>query len=297
MKLIYRLLCLPVVNTLLVAIVKLLRPVLPASIVNFIPVTGSVKVQLPGGQSLSLLSDGRDWIATLIAWNGLDGFEPETIRIYLQLLENTGTVLDIGANTGLYALIAAAHRPSRAIYAFEPLPGAFDRLVRNVEANGLRNITPVQAAVANFDGEVALYVPDKVVVPRSASTLQGFRKAAQTLTVPALKLDTYVESNRIEQIDLLKVDTERTEHLVLQGAQNLLARDRCAIICEVLDREKENDLQAIFQEMGYAYFLISAHGLVRQERIVSDPAGKYANYLLVAEDRIPALLQGVAQHV
>jgi hypothetical protein len=47
--------------------------------------------------------------------------------------------------------------------------------------------------------------------------------------------------------------------------------------------------------MGYAYFLITADGLVPQENIVSDPTGKYANYLFVPEDRIATLLLGVAR--
>jgi FkbM family methyltransferase len=296
MKFIYRILCVPFVNLLLRGLVKLVRPALPGSMLNFVPVVGKVEVELPGGKPLILQSDGLDWIATLIAWNGLSGFEPDTVNVYLHLLKNARRVFDIGANIGLYALLAAVQRPDCDVHAFEPLPVAYDRMLKNIELNGVRNLKPVRAAVSNFDGEIPLYVPDKIVVPRSASTLEGFRKAKQTLVVPALKLDSYIASNAVGPVDLIKLDTERTEPLVLEGGRQLLERDQSAIICEVLDGENDAALQAFFANTPYQFYLITDQGLVRKDRIVSDPARRFANYLFVPQGKAAALLQGLPLH-
>jgi len=296
MKIIYQMLCIPFINLLVTWLVKLLRPVLPASLVNFVPVVGDVSVELPGGKALILRSDGLDWIASLVAWNGLSGFEPETVSIYLRLLEHTEGVFDIGANIGFYALIAGLHRSDRTVHAFEPLPVAYERLLKNIAVNQLRNVKPVQAAVSNFDGEITLYVPDKIVVPRSASTLEGFRKAAQTFSVPALKLDSYIASNDVGQIDLIKLDTERTEHLVLDGAQQLLARDRSLVICEVLDGENDRALAAFFADKNYQFYLITDQGLAHKDSITSDPARKFANYLFIPQEKTVRFLQNIPVH-
>jgi precorrin-6B methylase 2 len=55
-------------------------------------------------------------------WNGVNGFEKETISLFMKLLKFTDTVLDIGANTGAYALIAATDNVHRKVYAFEQYP-------------------------------------------------------------------------------------------------------------------------------------------------------------------------------
>jgi hypothetical protein len=43
-----------------------------------------------------------------------------------------GTILDIGANVGQFALAAALHFPGATIHSFEPLPDTFSELVKNI---------------------------------------------------------------------------------------------------------------------------------------------------------------------
>ena len=73
------------------------------------------------------------------------------------------TVVDIGANYGSYTLIASKLVGNDGrVYAFEPEPGNYDILVKNIEMNGYTNVTPIRKAVSNKQGKVRLYV-DKIV--------------------------------------------------------------------------------------------------------------------------------------
>lgn len=239
------------------------------------------------------MSDGDDPIASSLYWTGIESFEFETVKLYLHLLENAQVVFDIGANTGLFTLLAAAGSKDRHVHAFEPVPKIFEYLKRNVETNNLRNVKPVCKAITNYDGEIELYIPSSVVFPTASSTLKGFRKAAETITVPALKADTYVAGNRIPKVDLLKIDTEGTEHQVLEGAKYILERDTPAIICEVLKGRTETALHAVFANSPYKFFLITDEGLVHKEKIEGDGTYKCRNYLFVTPDKIENCLQGV----
>jgi FkbM family methyltransferase len=216
-----------VINVLLRGLLKPFSPILPDSIVSRIPVAGKVYLRLPDSEKVLILkSDGDDPTASRLCWCGLRSFEPETIDLYFHLIKHSKIVFDVGAHTGLFALLAAIDSRDREIHAFEPVPKIFDYLVRNIKINGLTNLKPVCGAATDYDGEIPLYIPHSIALPYSSSTLKGFRKASETIVVTALKIDTYVAANNITRVDLLKIDTEGTEYKVLEGAKGVLERDK-----------------------------------------------------------------------
>ena len=110
-------------------------------------------------------SDGRDSIASSLFWHGLDGFEPETIRPFFGLAAASRTVLDIGANSGVYSLVAALANPDATVVAFEPVTLIADFLRRNVELNRLENVRVEQVALGDSEGEIEFYVPAANTLP------------------------------------------------------------------------------------------------------------------------------------
>jgi FkbM family methyltransferase len=283
-----------VLNLFLREILRLLLPVLPRHILNRFPVVGKVYLPLPAAnKALILVSDGGDTIASRLYWNGPGGFEPETVNLYMHLMKHARTVFDIGAHTGLFALLAAVDSSDRDVHAFEPVPRIFRYLLRNMQVNRLHNVKPVCSAVTDCDGEIALHIPSSVALPLSASTIEGFRETVETLIVPALKLDTYVATHSIAKIDLLKIDTEGTEHKVLEGARNVLKRDTPVIICEVLKGLTETSLHSIFKDTQYQFFLVTDHGLVHKQHITGDDTYQCRNYLFITTEKIPEYLEGI----
>ncbi len=266
-----------------------LRPfasAIPVEQLMRLPVVGTVRVTLPSGAELKLSSEGRDDIASALYWRGMEAWEPETFRIFDSLLPTANVVLDVGANSGLFALYAALERPACRVFAFEPTPSSSASMARNIEASGVRNVTRCEAAVCDRDGTIGLFVPPGESLPLGASTLATFREPGVRIEVAAVRLDTFARQHGLERIDLIKVDTEGTEPSVLAGARALLKRDQPWIVCEVLHGLTEPGLHAELDRLGYRYFLITGHGLEEHPRIVGDPTYRDRNWLFATARRL-----------
>ena len=72
-----------------------------------VPFRGIVRVQTPNGRSFRIKSQGEN-IENGLYWEGLNAFEPESMGAWVQLSSTARTVLDVGANSGVYMLAAAA---------------------------------------------------------------------------------------------------------------------------------------------------------------------------------------------
>jgi FkbM family methyltransferase len=271
-------------KSLIKKFIKPFAPIMPKAILSKIPVYGLVCVNLPHSQKVYLQSDGNDYIASLLYWGGIDAFEGNTIRLFIELLNRADTVFDVGANTGLYSLIAARDNPRRMVYAFEPVPRVLNCLRRNIALNKLPHIRLNPDAITDYDGEITLYVPSSPI-PTDASTLEGFRKTTKSISVQAKTIDSFVSQNEIKKVDLIKIDTEGTEHKVLKGAKKILMRDEPIIICEVLKGRTEDHLHAVFDSLGYNYFWITDRGLIEKKRIEGDTTYQNMNYLFISNKK------------
>ena len=115
-------------------------------------VVGTINVGLPCGKSVTIKSDGRDFIGSRLSWRGLNVHEPETIDLFVHLLPRMKILFDVGANIGLFSLIAGAINRKIEIHAFEPVPEMFTSMLCNIASNNLTNVEAVRACVADYDG-------------------------------------------------------------------------------------------------------------------------------------------------
>jgi FkbM family methyltransferase len=279
----YNLLTIRVVNKCIKFAMKPVAHHLPVNLLERIPVVGPINVSpnFNNHQSLYLETDGGDVVAGMIYWLGLEGFEGATMKIFTHLLRHARTVIDIGANTGIYALLAGLENSGRAVYAFEPMPKVFKELKKNVYRNQLANVFPFQYAVSNFEGETQFHTYPSVRLPY-ISSIKKTHSDSITINVEVVTLDSFVKRYRLSNIDLLKIDTESTEPLVMEGAKETIARDLPLIICEVLSEAgTESELQKRLAYYEYEYFLITPEGLIRREKIIGDHLNGNFNYLFV----------------
>lgn len=241
---------------------------------------GTIEDRLPNNRVLRLRSRADDWIPNQVYWCGWQGYEPESTSLFYRLASSARVTLDVGAYIGFYTLLAAHANPAGRVYAFEPLPAIYKRLLENVEANDLDNVRCVASAVGDADGEAEFYHVS-VELPTSSSLSYDFMKSADGLRssrVPVLTLDRFVEENNVGHVDLVKIDTESTEPEVLRGMLKTINRDQPIIFCEVLPgRGSEQPLEEIFSALGYRYYLLTPEGPKPRERVQGH--GEWLNYL------------------
>jgi FkbM family methyltransferase len=155
--------------------------------------------------------------------------EYDDLSFARDLLGASDWFVDVGANVGVYTLLAAARARSGGVVAFEPDPLARDELERNVRLNGLRNVVVRGEAVGEAAREVwftsDLDSRNHVVV----EPFTGARRRARMVTLDSVCLPATVPA-------IVKIDAEGHAGAVLEGAQGLLDHDRPpAWIVEVLD--------------------------------------------------------------
>src|SRR5690348_15759402 len=72
-------------------------------------------------------------------------FEYSSLEFFCNTLKPGDTVLDIGANAGVYSLLASKKvGPKGKIYAFEPTAETYKLLVKNLTLNHCENVVPVK---------------------------------------------------------------------------------------------------------------------------------------------------------
>jgi FkbM family methyltransferase len=203
---------------------------------------------------------GPDWIY----WGlhmGLD-FEPEPTDVVRRLLREGDTVVDVGANFGWYTTLCARHVGTRGhVFAFEPVPATYDRLIENLALNGLQHrVTAVRAAVAEQSGEATVYVFDKTShACASLATLDETNY--RSVSAPLVNLDDFLDTHKVMHVDFLKCDVEGSELAVLKGcSRKLRAPDSPIILVELNATTSrafsfgKGDIWKCLSEFGYDRF-------------------------------------------
>ena len=245
------------------------------------PVTGVITVNVGEGRRIRLACNPTSYLAKVLFWQGVEGFEYNLVRVFVELVKEARVFLDVGANIGYYSLLAAAFNPEVKIVSFEPLPSAFHYLEKNLALNGCANATAVKAALSDTTGAAQFFASKNpkfldIDYPLTSTGALDEKQAARSAVVEAFDVQTETLDNYVASmdatVDLLKLDTEASEHIVLAGAQEVLRTHRPIILCEVLPGKIERDLEAIFKEHGYLIYRAEAHRLVPVERLAHSPA-------------------------
>lgn len=152
--------------------------------------------------------------------NGI--YEPFETEIVKTEIRKGDIVLDIGANIGYYTLIFAnLVGPEGKVFAFEPDPGNFALLEKNVEANGYHNVILVNKAVSNKNGKIKLYLSDDIGDHRIYDSGDG-RKSVE---IEAIRLDDYFKQGN-SRVNFIKMDIQGAEWEAIQGMNLLLQKNK-----------------------------------------------------------------------
>lgn len=201
-------------------------------------------------------------------------------RFVLSHLTPGGTFLDVGANTGWFALRAAARYRELgggAVHAFEPQPVMFDLVTRSIKENQLEDtLTLHGVALGNEEKTVWMAMP----AFNSGGSLVRFKEVKESVPVQMTRLDLLDLS--AERIDIMKVDIEGSEPLFMEGATEFLRRYRPIIYSElhpkklewVSKRTREDYLDQM-ETLGYRALALARDGqTVPFDRSELSDAGK-----------------------
>lgn len=176
-------------------------------------------------------------------------YEPFFIKNWLEYLDIThGAILDIGASTGLYSLISQSYARYREVYAFEPYPRAYSRLIINKDINKFAKIKIFPYALSDYTATDSFSIKNF----EGPITTAGRISSTQHLTtIPIIvkNIKDVIDIN--SQIGLIKIDTEGFEVHVLNTLSEIILKWRPVIFFECLTRENFEKIKLFFDNFNY----------------------------------------------
>jgi len=275
----------PIVREVCIAL-RALRPFVPPSLSNHLIYHGTFKTRVHGGQAFLIHSTGS-LVENRLFWRGWMGHEPESVRPWAGISKISRVAFDIGANTGLYSLIASACNSKIQVHAFEPVPRIAEMLKRNVNLNPSFRIQVHQAAVGATSGESRLFDPGGEVCYSASLNATFFPKWQCSYPVRVLSIDDFMKATSLKALDLVKVDVESLEESVLEGMTQTIQIHRPALFLELIPKSGDSLIRKL-QSMchtGYRFFHL-AESRVIESKCVSRPTAS-KNVVLCPEERVP----------
>ncbi|MFZ4520757.1 MAG: FkbM family methyltransferase [Bacteroidales bacterium] len=288
-QLFYQVIYNPGLNLVLRNVNKMVSKILPG--VVKLPPSGIITLDTDHGV-LKIKTNQTNYLTHLVFWEGYTNFE--YTGLFLDLIKNVKTFYDIGANIGYYSLLASIENPGIRVYSFEPAIGPLYFLRENIALNNLHNIQVEPIALSHLvKGEIEFYEIHNKKYSYLQYNLAGEGNAGSQTTgrnfvinkVPTTTLDNFSATHPEHPVDLIKMDTEGTEHLILEHAHTVLGTLKPVIICETLFDTIETQLEQVLVKYGYQFYNHVPGGLERVETISRKVDNGVRNCFFVHPDR------------
>jgi len=204
-------------------------------------------------------------------------YEEEVFAMLDQRIERYDSVIEIGANIGVFSLYFAKHmagRQGKTLHVFEPAPVAYDRLRENLRLNGLEEIHAFNAAVGESSGFAKFTEPEAHLTNGSLveSFARQFSDKVKSRPVIVVGADRLAELVPVDTRLLIKIDVEGFEAHLLTAMQPLLASHRPDLLIEVLP-DFVDAIRSVpaLKDLGYVAYEIDSNGLHAREQLKSGP--------------------------
>jgi FkbM family methyltransferase len=146
-------------------------------------------------------------------------YDYNEMNFLLRYLRPEDSFLDIGANIGIYTLLAASVISSGTIHSFEVLPKNYQRLQENIKLNNFEQVKIYNIAVSDKKGNIFLHLAEGDSMPFITN-----KATDKTITVSTDTLDNLLAEQNLNNLTLAKIDIEGAELLAFQGAINLFKK-------------------------------------------------------------------------
>jgi len=165
-------------------------------------------------------------------------YEPSEQALFAKYLHGDMTLVDIGANLGLYTAVSMHHLDANGhIVAFEPYSITYEILKKTVAANQNGpsayphvNIFNLAATPEPCNQDLRLNPENRGDNRLYQGTYQGKPEEWETLSVEGRPVDDVLAELKIEEVNFVKIDIQGYEQKAFSGFQKTLARSQNVIL-------------------------------------------------------------------
>jgi FkbM family methyltransferase len=197
------------------------------------------------------------------AWRYRLREEKESVNYLLGQKLNGATVLDIGANKGVYTYWMSKKVGNQGkVFAFEPQP-ELDSVLNDLRTSfALGNVEIINQGLSDRPGHVKMF---RSKVGAGGGTLarefvnQSELNGLQEVEVDLTTLDEFYRNRALARLDFIKCDVEGHELAVFKGGTNTLQKYQPTLLFECHhDHAQEGSLFSFLEQLGYhGFFLVN----------------------------------------
>jgi len=224
-----------------------------------------------------LIAPSTSRVAGIIIGTGLT--ERDDALLVLDVLRPGDLFIDVGANIGFYAVLAA--RRGARVMAYEPGRTAWSYCDENIALNRVRPLATAHRTACGAEAGVAHFTVGLDIADHLIDADQG------GIEVPVTTLDAELASEVRASLSLFKIDAEKHDADVLRGAMGALERMRPTILVEVWAGGE--DIAQMLEPLGYRPYSYDP-----QSRSLTSVAARTVvgrNMLLIADSELADVTQ------
>jgi len=133
------------------------------------------------------------------------------IRKHYGSIKGSKTIIDVGANIGVFSVYAASEEKGAQIYAYEPIIENYYNFISNIEVNNLKD-----RIIAYNQGVASKNEKREIFISRSPlHSMVNDGSSSKSIMTDCVTLEEILKINRIDDVDLLKMNCEGAEYEIL----------------------------------------------------------------------------------
>lgn len=215
---------------------------------------GWVNYSISKNNSIYMFLGGNDdGVAMRCFWN--NHYEKKTLQIWAALCSIEGIIIDIGAHSGIYSLVANNSIKKGAVLSFEPHFLNFSRLNLNLRANGFSTSTMFMNAV----GKKNEILPFSVMLNKDYLTTGGkigkFKNKLST-SIQTIAIDNFLDEKAKNNVKIIKIDVEGHEYECLLGMKKTIVESNSIIFFECMSKSNNSEIETFLRELEYNLYII-----------------------------------------
>ncbi|EAS19997.1 hypothetical protein BBFL7_02397 [Flavobacteria bacterium BBFL7] len=238
------------------------------------PLNGDIPIRIDGFHEFKMKCLNDDSVVKELYWTQFNGWEKTSLTLWKNLLEKIdgdSVVLDIGAYSGIYSLIASTYENVKHIYAFDIQDNCIIRLEENFQLNNISKASIVKAACSDSEGEIEFYYYEEEGIMSSVAGIVPKKMNNLKTSVKSIVLSNWVISESLKNIKLIKIDVEGAEQKTLVGLRDILKKDEPDVLIEINDFNDVKKVKNIFPK-GYKLYDINENNLgIKKLGLITKP--------------------------
>lgn len=170
----------------------------------------------------------------------LGAWERRYMDLFCSKIKKGDVVVDVGAYIGIFSLLASERVGDKGcVYAFEPVPSNYERLIRNLKVNHAENVKAYNFGLSDKNETLSFSVPREI--PAEASLYQsnvteiskGIEIQKDIVKMGLKPFDQFYNEQGLNKVNIVKIDAEGAELKILTGMKNALKSNDLMLFIEI----------------------------------------------------------------